>query len=436
MNRRAGNLDSPSKLLRAVLACMAGNWFELFDFIIYGYFAIEIGKAFFPSRDPLASVLATFATYGVGFLMRPVGGMVLGSYGDRYGRKRALALTMFLMAAGTGLTGLIPSYARIGLYAPFLIVLCRLLQGFSTGGEWGGATAFLVESAPEGRRCLFGSLQQLSTGLASLSAVAAALLLNAIMPASALEAWGWRLPFLLGLAVAPIGYYLRANVEETQSFEHSKPVRSPLQQAMTRHRAAVLAIFGITAVWTAAGYTFGAFAAAFAKETLKMTSTASLLAVVAGAAINLAVVPVVGALADRFGTRPFLIASAAGFACLALPLFHLVAATRTLPSLMLMTLTAGILSGIFSGAAPAHLCRILPTEIRYVALSVGYSAAVTIFGGFAPFISTWLVSWTGSASSPSWYVIFTALISLTVLVVAPSELTQATSDRPSAVNAL
>lgn len=436
MSRQAGNLDSPRKLLRAVLACMAGNWFELFDFIIYGYFAIEIGNAFFPSRDPLASVLATFATYGVGFLMRPVGGMVLGSYGDRYGRKKALALTMFLMAAGTGLTGLIPSYARIGLYAPLLVVLCRLLQGFSTGGEWGGATAFLVESAPEERRCLFGSLQQLSTGLASLSAVAAALLLNAIMPASALETWGWRLPFLLGLAVAPIGYYLRANVEETQSFEHSKPIRSPLKQAVTRHRAAVLAVFGITAVWTAAGYTFGAFAVAFAKETLKMTSTASLLAVVAGAAINLAVVPVVGALADRFGTRPFLIASAAGFACLALPLFHLVAATRTLPGLMLMTLTAGILSGIFSGAAPAHLCRLLPTEIRYVSLSVGYSAAVTLFGGFAPFISTWLVSWTGSASSPSWYVIFTALISLTVLIVAPSELAHAADERPSAVKAL
>jgi MFS transporter, MHS family, proline/betaine transporter len=414
-----------TNLLKAVLACMAGNWFELFDFTVYGYFAVQIGRAFFPTHDPIASVLATFASYGVGFLMRPVGGMVLGSFGDKRGRKTALALTMFIMAVGTGLTGLIPSYAQWGIAAPILLVACRMLQGFSTGGEWGGATAFMVESAPEGRRGLFGSLQQLSAGLASISAVGTALILNSIMPLAALNAWGWRLPFLVGFAIAPIGYYLRMNVNETASFEHVTPLRSPLHEALEKHRAAVLTVFGIAIIWVVTGYTFGTFTAAYATQTLKMTSTASLLAIIAGSIANIMTVPLVGLLSDYFGTRYFLIASALGFALLSWPLFHLVDVSRSTSSLVVMTITAGILYGIFSGAAPTHLCRMLPTEIRYVSLSVGYSGAVMIFGGFAPFIATSLVAWTGSASSPSWYVIICATISLTVLLKSaghPNEL--------------
>jgi MFS transporter, MHS family, proline/betaine transporter len=406
--------------MKAMLACMAGNWFELFDFTVYGYFAVQIGRTYFPTHDPIASVLATFATYGVGFLMRPIGGMILGNYGDRRGRKKALALTMFIMAVGTGLTGLIPSYTQWGIVAPMLLVACRMLQGFSTGGEWGGATAFMVESAPENRRGLFGSLQQLSAALASISAAGMALFLNSILPATALNAWGWRVPFLVGFAIAPIGYYLRMNVSETASFEHVTPLRSPLREALGRHLAAVLTIFGIAIIWVVAGYTFGTFTAAYATQTLKMTATASLLAIVAGAIANILTVPVVGLLSDYFGTRYFLIASALGFALLSWPLFHLVDVSRSVSSLLVMTIIAGILYGIFSGAAPSHLCRMLPTEIRYVSLSVGYSGAVMIFGGFAPLIATSLVAWTGSASSPSWYVIICAIVSFTVLLKSGS----------------
>lgn len=207
---------SPATRRRAIVACLLGNLFELFDFGVYGYFAVQIGKAIFPSVDPVVSVLASFATYGVGFLMRPIGAMVLGSYGDRHGRKSALALTITLMAVATGFTGLVPSYAAIGLWAPVLLVFCRLLQGFSTGGEWGGATTFLVEHAPAGRRGFYGSLQH-STGLAQILAIGSALLLNAVLSTPDLEAWGWRLPFLLGFVLAPIGYYLRSRVEESRS---------------------------------------------------------------------------------------------------------------------------------------------------------------------------------------------------------------------------
>jgi MHS family proline/betaine transporter-like MFS transporter len=183
---------APSRrdIARAMGSAMIGNWFELFDFIIYGYFAAQIGKAMFPAADPVTVILSSFATYGVGFVMRPVGSMVLGSFGDRHGRKSALVFTMMLMAGSTFATGTIPPYSAIGIAAPILLVLCRLAQGFAAGGEWGGATTFLVEYAPRGRRGLFGALQQLSTSLAIVSAVSVALLLNVLMTPAALEAWG------------------------------------------------------------------------------------------------------------------------------------------------------------------------------------------------------------------------------------------------------
>src|SRR5579862_8143674 len=391
----------PASRYKAILACLAGNWFELFDFAIYGYFAVQIGQVFFPAHDPVAAALSTFATYGVGFLMRPIGAMVLGSYGDRRGRRAALALTMALMAVATGATGLIPSYSRWGIAAPILLLACRMLQGFSTGGEWGGAATFIVESAPPNRRALYGSLQQLSAGLASLSAVATALLLNAVMTRAALDEWGWRIPFLIGFAIGPIGYYLRMSVEETASFEQAtraEPVRAPLREALGRHRAALLIVFGTAIVWTVAGYTFGAFTASYATQTLKMSPTDSLIGVVAGALTHLTTIPLVGLLADRFGSRRFLIAAALGFALVAWPLFHLVSTQPSLTSLLIMTMSAGLLSGTFGGAAPSYLCELLPTRVRYVSLSVGYGGAVMIFGGFAPFIATWLVAFTGSAA--------------------------------------
>jgi len=404
---------------KAIIACLLGNWFEIFDFAIYGYFALQIGRTFFPADDPIASILSSFATYGVGFLMRPIGGMVLGSYGDRRGRKAALALTMALMAVATGMTGLIPGYSQWGIAAPVLLVICRMLQGFSTGGEWGGAATFLVETAPENRRALYGSLQQLSNSLASLSAVGTALLLNAVVPPAALEEWGWRIPFLVGLAIGPVGYYLRMSVDETVSFKQSEPLRTPLREALSRHRPELFTVFGIAVGWTVAGYVFGAFTASYATQTLKMPATYGLTALIAGSLVHLTTVPLIGLQADRFGSRPFLIAAALGFVLLAWPLFYWVSTHPSLPSLMLMTLCAGVLSGTFGGAAPSYLCTILPTRVRYVSLSVGYGSAVMVFGGFAPFIATWLVAYTGSAAAPGAYVVACAAISLTTLLASP-----------------
>lgn len=403
---------------RAIVACLLGNLFELFDFGVYGYFAVQIGKAIFPSVDPVVSVLASFATYGVGFLMRPIGAMVLGSYGDRHGRKSALALTITLMAVATGFTGLVPSYAAIGLWAPVLLVVCRLLQGFSTGGEWGGATTFLVEHAPPGRRGFYGSLQQVSTGLAQIMSIGSALLLNSVLSTPDLEAWGWRLPFLVGFILAPIGYYLRSRVEESpeymQSAREKRIPTAPLRMALTVHRKAVLTCFGLTMIWTVSSYVFITFLPTFATQSLGMAPLVALSGTICASLANVVVVPLSGLASDRWGRIPMVI-SAAGFALLSIPLFMLLASAPSFAVLAGVAVVAGILYGLYNGAAPTVLCDLFPTTVRYTALSVGYNGAVMIFGGFAPFISTVLVRESGSPIAPSFYVVACALASLAVL---------------------
>lgn len=407
---------SRGDIARALGSAMIGNWFELFDFIIYGYFAAQIGKAMFPAADPVTVILSSFATYGVGFLMRPVGSMVLGSFGDRRGRKAALVFTMLLMAASTCATGLIPSYATIGLAAPVSLVICRLLQGFAAGGEWGGATTFLVEYAPPGRRGLFGALQQLSTSLAIVSAVSVALLLNTILSPEALDAWGWRVPFVAGVLVAPLGFYLRARVPETPNFRaEGETSRNPLREALTIHRRAVLTIFGLVIIWTVAGYTYGAFLVSFATQVLGVSPSWALTGTLVGAFVNILVIPLSGWASDHIGRKPFLVASATGFLLVSIPLFTMMASSRTGLSVVLTTACAGVFSGLFSGVAPTFLCELLPTRVRYTALSVGYNLAVMLFGGFAPFIATLLVKQTGLMIAPAFYITACAAVSLAVI---------------------
>jgi MHS family proline/betaine transporter-like MFS transporter len=405
---------------RAITACLIGNLFEIFDFGVYGYFAVQIGKAIFPATDPVTSVLASFATYGVGFLMRPVGAMVLGSYGDRHGRKAALAVTIVMMAVATGLTGLVPSYARIGIWAPVLLVLCRLIQGFSTGGEWGGATAFLIEYAPPERRGFYGSLQQLSTGVGQIIAVSTALAAHSFLSVESLDQWGWRVPFLFGLLMAPLGYYLRARVAETPDFETTErehhTLESPLKAAFTTHRGAVFTCFGLTMVWTVASYVFITLMPTYAVQSLKMDARTAFEAVMLASLANIVMVPISGLLSDRVGRLAPMTIATVGFLLLTIPLFFLLASHPTFATLAGVVIVFGALYGLFNGTAPSALSEMFPTNVRYTALSVGYNAAVMVFGGFAPFICTYLVRLTGMVTAPSFYVTFCALVTLCVLL--------------------
>ena len=406
---------------RAILSCAVGNFVELFDFLIFGLFAAQIAANFFPSGDPVIGLLSAFATYGVGFVMRPVGAIVIGAYGDRQGRKAALVLTVGLMAGATALTGLIPSYATIGIWAPILLVICRLVQGFSTGGEWGGAAAFLVEYAPPGRRGLIGSMQQFSVGLALIAGTLIAAVLNSTLSKEQMIDWGWRIPFIMGFVLAPIGLYLRSRVSETPAFHKTvnrqQVASSPVRDALTIYKWPVLAAFGISVVGTVGNYTFNIFMPSFASGQLGISAGTAYYSSAAAAVVLTLLTPFAGWLSDVVGRKPVLLVLAIGYGLFSYPLFQYLVAAPSGMSLAVTQCISAALLGFYAGPLCAVLAELFPTKVRFTALSIGYSMAVTIFGGFAPFVATFLIRETGSPVSPAMFVILAAVISSITLIL-------------------
>ncbi|MBV9520069.1 MAG: MFS transporter [Hyphomicrobiales bacterium] len=415
-----GTADMQRLRRRAIVSCAVGNFVELFDFVIYGLFATQIGANFFPSDQPLVSLLSSFATFGVGFFMRPVGAVVIGALGDLKGRKVALVLTVGLMATATAVTGLIPPYASIGIAAPIFLVLCRLVQGFSTGGEWGGAAAFLVEYAPPGKRGFIGSMQQFSVGLGLIMGTLSAYLLNALLDKEAMIAWGWRVPFILGFLLAPIGFYLRSRVAESPAFDRvmaqNKAASSPVRDSLTLYSRPVAAAFGLSIVGTIGNYVFNIFLPSFASGQLGIAASTAYLSTTFAAVILTVLTPMVGALSDKLGRKPILLTSALGYAVASFPLFLLLTGMRSGAGLMLVQGISAVLLAMYAGPLCAVLSELFPTKVRFTALSIGYSLAVALFGGLAPYISTFLIKETGSPISPAAYIVFGALISAATLI--------------------
>ena len=389
---------------RAILSCAVGNFFELFDFTIYGYFAVAITRAFYPS----GSMYGTYAAFGAAFLMRPVGALILGAYGDRMGRRAALVVTIGLMALATGFTGLIPSYQSIGVWAPILLVVCRLLQGFSTGGEWGGAAAFLVEYAPPGRRGITGSWQQFSTQIGSLTGSVSAAILAGSLSQKDFYSWGWRIPFLCGFILGPIGYFLRRKVAETPAFERTVETRtverSPIRTSIQEFGGRMLQAFGLSIVGCIANFIFVIYLVAYAINTMHLPAGAAFSCAVASGLVVVTLTPLVGALSDRIGRRPLILACGLLNLVFDYPLFLLAIHGGSYGTLMLALVCNAAFQALYTGTIPSILAEMFPTRVRYTALSVSYGFAVVLFGGFAPLISTWLVATTGNPLAPAFYV--------------------------------
>ncbi|QEL26240.1 MFS transporter [Bosea sp. F3-2] len=421
---------------RAVIAAVVGNTLEWYDFAVYGFFALTLAKLFFPTGDATVSLLLTVATFGVGFVMRPVGALVLGTLADRRGRKAALSLTILLMALGTAMIGFAPTYATAGAWAPAIIVLARLIQGFFAGGEIGGATAFLVEHAPPERRGLYASWQQASQAGALLLGSLTGALLTGFLPQAELEAWGWRVPFMIGLLIAPVGLYIRSRVDETEAFKailreraaRPETTFSPLRDTLDRHRGAVITGFGITIAWTVCTYFFLVTMPTYAVRQLGVPQSASLLANSIGLVLIVVLAPVFGDWSDRVGRRPIMLASALGILLLSWPLLFWLTGQPSVFNLVLAQIVFAVLIAGFSGPAPAAMAELYPPAMRSTGLSIAYNLAVTLFGGFAPFITTWLIAQTGSALAPAWYVMLAAAISLSALMMG-SNLLKATFGR-------
>ena len=399
---------------RAVTAAAVGNVLEWYDFAVYGYVATLIAKNFFPAGNDTTALLSTFLTFGLGFLARPLGGIVIGRLGDTHGRKYALLVTIFMMAAGTTVIGLLPTYASIGFMAPLLLLVARLLQGFSAGGEWGGSTAYMAEWSTTGKRGWHTSFQQFSVVMGLMLGSGIAALLNTILSPADMESWGWRVPFLLGAILGPVGLYMRRNLEETPAYENLKATPAPADDGPSGFALAAKA-FGFTVIWTVSFYIFLAWMPTFAQTQLKFSRAESLWAGTIASLVLMICIPLMGALSDRVGRKPLLLLCCLGFIIVPYPMFTTMVGGISWTTLVLLSVGIAVLISLFSGPGPAAIAEIFPTRSRSLWMTTGYALSVAIFGGFAPFIATWLIGATGSPISPVYYVIACAIISLAVI---------------------
>ena len=401
---------------RQVVAAVIGNALEWYDFIVYGFLASIIARQFFPAEDEYASLLMALATFGVGFFMRPVGGILLGIYSDRKGRKAAMQLIILLMTVSIALIAFAPNYAAIGMGAPLLIVVARMLQGFATGGEYASATAFLVESAPAHRKGLYGSWQLVGQCLAVFGGAAMVALVTRLFSPEVLDLWGWRLPFLIGLLIGPVGLWIRKHVDEPQAFiEARRQVRGKgptLMQVVRDHRRSILVSMGLCCGSTVSFYVVLVNMPTFAHKNLGLPLDQVLLVQMLAVALMTVVIPLSGALSDRLGRRPVLLAFSLAFFVMVYPLYVWVAAAPSIERLLVMQVLLCTAIGGFFGPAPTALAEQFPVEVRSTGVSVAYNVAVMVFGGFAPLIVTWLSKVLGTPVAPAFYVLFACLLTL------------------------
>jgi len=396
---------------RAVVAATIGNMLEWYDFTIYAAFAVPISKSFFPADSEVVSLLLGLVTFGLGFVARPFGAAFLGGYADRRGRRDALSLTILLMALGTGIIALCPTYHSIGIAAPIVILLARLIQGFSAGGEIGGAVSTLVEHAPPARRGLYASFQQLSQGGSTMLSGLVAVTIALALPADAITDWGWRLAFLVGLLIAPVGLYIRRELEDAPLFKASDHNNElPIRIVLRDHWRAVLTGMLIVMLWTVSQYIANYFPT-FAVRELKLSLSQSYLGpLVVGTVLLFC--PLIGILADRYRRKRVMMVGAIGLAVVAYPAFSFLIAAPSTEHLVVTQIAVAIFMLIYTAPASAVLAELFPTPVRATGISLTYSLGVAIFGGFTPAIITALIGWTGQPVAVAFYLIGAALVSL------------------------
>jgi MHS family proline/betaine transporter-like MFS transporter len=415
---------------RAIVATSIGNMLEWYDFTVYALFAGYIAANFFPGSDPGTQLVETFLFFGLGFVVRPLGAVLVGNFGDRAGRKAALTLTILLMAAGTGIIAFSPTYATIGVGAPLLLLLGRVLQGFSAGGEIGGATAYLLETADPEKRGRVASWLEASMGMANVLGALTAFTVTAWLSKAEVQAWGWRIPFILGLAIAPVGLYLRRSLDETEAFqaeaerrrrEQGRP-RAPLLQIFRNHGRGLFVGFCVAVLWAVAVYVLMIYLPTYVQR----PDTFNFSAKQAFGASLIGNIPFVigcvwfGTLSDRVGRRRSLFISAVLLLLFVMPLFMWLKADPTLPTLIVVQCIVCILVASFVGVAPAALSEIFPTGVRSTGTSLAYNGAFTLFGGFAPMLLTWATQRAGgSLYAPAWYVMLAAAVALIAIPALP-----------------
>ncbi len=407
--------DSPTRLGWVILSASAGNALEWYDFSVFGYFAPQIAGAFFPGADPASALLLTFGTYGISFLARPIGAAVLGGYADRAGRRASLTVSILLMTFGTAVMALMPAYAVIGRWAPVGILTARLIQGFSAGGEFGSATAFMIEHA--GRRAgFFGSFQFTSQAASAILGSGIGWALSATLSSAALNHWGFRLPFVFGLLIGPIGLYMRRHVAETPAFEAAKRTSAPLRRLLHHHAGRVALAACVVAAGTAGTY-LNVYLPTYAHRHLHMAQSSSFAVAFMASLAPLVVTPIAAHLSDRIGRLPIMLWLAAALCAGSYPSFLLVAAYPTPVVLTCVLVGISILRAGYTAPSAALLSDMFPVDVRAAGLSLGYTLGVVAFGGFAQLALEWLIDATGNQTMPGLYMAATSLVTVIALLV-------------------
>lgn len=404
---------------KALLAGAIGNFVEWYDFALYGFFATTIATLFFPKSSPTAALLSTFAIFGVSFLIRPLGAIVFGHFGDRVGRRPALLLSVILMSSGTIALGLLPTYAQVGIAAPVLLLLCRLVQGFSAGGEYSGANIFLVEHAPAGRRGLYVSIVPASTAIATSFGALVAVAVTSTTTSEQLASWGWRVPFLVGAPLALIGLYLRLRVDESPVFDALRTEghieSAPVVRALKVAKRPMVILIGWTMSNAVGFYLLSAFLVSYLTTTAKFNKTGSLLVLLVAELVATLCCLLAGYAIDRVGRKRVAVASALGLGAWAVPTFALLQHTTLLGACLIVVLFVIFLCGIATTSSLVTV-ELFPPRVRTSASSLAYQISYTVFGGSAPYLATWLVS-GGHLLAPGYYLAGLCAVSAVVAAI-------------------
>jgi MHS family proline/betaine transporter-like MFS transporter len=408
---------TPVAVRRGVIAGVVGNMLEWYDFALFGFFAVQIGAHFFPAHDPTASLLAALGTFAAGFIMRPVGGALFGWVGDRYGRKQALVWSVLAMAFPSFLIGVLPGTATIGLAAPILLLVFRLLQGLAVGGEYMASAVFLVEGSEPGRRGWMGSWGPVGATAGTLLGSAAGTIVNAAMSPEAVMAYGWRIPFIVGLGVGLGGLAIRRHYVER--VPHQAPAKSPLGEAFRSHWLTMLHLVAIVGGITVGFYTVFFYAPTWLEQVAGVPARTALGINTVAMAVSLLVLPLAGIASDRLGRRRVLLAGSAAMALLTVPLMSVMARGQT-GGVFAGAVGLSILVSVCGGVMPAAMAELAPWRVRCTVLSVAYNIGVALLGGTTPLVAAWLLARTGVTLAPAWYLAAASALTFIGAVFFPS----------------
>ena len=425
LEQQLERISERKALRRAASASFMGNFVEWFDYAAYGYLATVIALTFFPQTDKATGLLATFAVFALSFFVRPLGGLVWGHFGDKYGRRSALSWSILIMSISTFCIGILPTYNHSGLWAPALLLLIRLFQGFSASGEYAGASAFLAEYAPEGKRGLYTSIVPASTAAGLLFGAVFVAGLHSWMSVEDLHSWGWRLPFLLAAPFGLVGRYIRMSLQDTPKFlEMEKRLEAkecathaPVRELLTLHRRSVIIGIGVTCLNAVAFYLLLSYMPTYLSTEMGMSESDSFMASTVSLATYIGLIFLMGKLSDLFGRKAMLLTASVLFLALTWPLFGMLN-NQPLIVILMIQIAFGAILAMNDGTLPCFLAEIFPTRVRFSGFAFSFNIANAVFGGTAPFIATWLIQLTGNKMAPAWYLLAAAAVALIAMLAS------------------